>query len=155
MAIKVGAKVSGKVTGITNFGAFVKLENGKTGLVHISEISYKFIKNIHDVLKVGDTVTVKVLRIGNDGKISLSMKQAEPASVREKYFKNRRRFHRNHYHRGGRYHGHGHYHGRRNYHRKPNFHDLMSNFLKQSQSRMSVLKKNTEGKRGGRGGRRS
>ena len=158
MAIKVGAKVSGKVTGITNFGAFVKLENGKTGLVHISEISYKFIKNIHDVLKVGDTVTVKVLRIGHDGRISLSMKQAEPASEREKYFKNKRRFHHNHYHGHhyhGRYHGRGHYHGYRNYHRKPSFNDLMSKFLKQSQSRMSVLKKNTEGKRGGRGGRRS
>ncbi|XIF20517.1 MAG: RNA-binding protein S1 [Acetilactobacillus jinshanensis] len=96
MAIKVGAKVSGKVTGITSFGAFVTLSNGKTGLVHISEISDKFIKDIHDVLKMGDTVTVKVLKIGNDGKISLSMKRALPESERKEYFKKRREH--NHYH---------------------------------------------------------
>lgn len=171
MTIKVGAKVSGKVTGITNFGAFVKLEDGRTGLVHISEVSYKFVKDIHDVLKVGDTVTVKVLRIGDDGKISLSMKQAEPESEKEKHFKEHKKsfhhdhegghheggFHHGHHEHGGFHHGHGRHEGgfhHGGYHRKPSFNDLMSKFMKQSESRMSVLKKNTEGKRGGRGGRR-
>ncbi len=149
-AIKVGAKVSGKVTGIARFGAFVKLGNGQTGLVHISEISDRFIKDIHDVLKIGDTVTVKILRIGDDGKISLSMKQAKPAGERKRYFKNH--FHNNHNHYHG---GHGHYHGHRDYHRRPSFNNLMSKFLKQSENRLSVIRKNTEGKRGGRGGRRS
>ncbi|QBP18868.1 S1 domain-containing RNA-binding protein [Acetilactobacillus jinshanensis] len=172
MEIKVGAKVSGKVTGITSFGAFVTLADGKTGLVHISEISDKFIKDIHGVLKIGDTVTVKVLKIGDDGKISLSMKRALPESERKEYFKKRREhnherhehgehgehghghFHHGHNEHGYNY-GHGRYHGHNNYHRKRSFNDLMSKFLKQSQSRLSVIRKNTEGKRGGRGGRRS
>lgn len=61
MAVEVGSKVPGKVTGITNFGAFVDLGEGKTGLVHISEVSDSYIKDIHDVLTVGDEVTVKVM----------------------------------------------------------------------------------------------
>ena len=62
MAIEVGAKVSGKVSGITNFGAFVDLDDNQTGLVHISQISDKYIKDVHDVLAVGDEVTAKVTR---------------------------------------------------------------------------------------------
>ena len=50
MAIEEGAKVSGKISGITNFGAFVDLDDNQTGLVHISQISDRFIKDIHDVL---------------------------------------------------------------------------------------------------------
>ena len=65
MAIEEGAKVSGKISGITNFGAFVDLDDNQTGLVHISQISDRFIKDIHDVLSVGDTVTVKVMKIGS------------------------------------------------------------------------------------------
>ena len=61
MAIEVGAKVSGKVSGITNFGAFVDLDDNQTGLVHISQISDKYIKDVHDVLAVGDEVTAKVI----------------------------------------------------------------------------------------------
>lgn len=49
MAIEEGAKVSGKISGITNFGAFVDLDDNQTGLVHISQISDLFIKDIHDV----------------------------------------------------------------------------------------------------------
>ncbi|MGY5340744.1 S1 RNA-binding domain-containing protein, partial [Levilactobacillus spicheri] len=76
MAIEVGAKVTGKVSGITNFGAFVDLGDHKTGLVHISEISDGYVKDIHDVLSVGDEVTVKVLTVGDDGKIGLSIRKA-------------------------------------------------------------------------------
>ncbi|MGD1412401.1 S1 RNA-binding domain-containing protein, partial [Enterococcus faecium] len=50
MSIEVGAKLPGKVSGITNFGAFIDLGEGKTGLVHISEVSNGFVKDIHDVL---------------------------------------------------------------------------------------------------------
>ena len=63
MSIEVGAKLQGKVSGITNFGAFIDLGEGKTGLVHISEISNGFVKDIHDVLSVGDEVTVKVKNV--------------------------------------------------------------------------------------------
>lgn len=76
MSIEVGAKLSGKVSGITDFGAFVDLGDKKTGLVHISEVSNTFVKDIHEVLSVGDEVTVKVLSISDDGKIGLSIKKA-------------------------------------------------------------------------------
>ncbi|HAK1616214.1 TPA: S1 RNA-binding domain-containing protein, partial [Listeria monocytogenes] len=71
MSIEVGNKLQGKVTGITNFGAFVELEGGKTGLVHISEVADNYVKDINDILTVGDEVTVKVMNIGDDGKIGL------------------------------------------------------------------------------------
>ena len=73
MAVEIGTKVAGKVTGITKFGAFVELGDGKTGLVHISEVSDAYVKDIHDVLHVGEPVTVKVLSI-QDGKIGLSIR---------------------------------------------------------------------------------
>ncbi len=77
MSIEVGSIVEGRVTGITRFGAFVELENGKTGLVHISEVADAYVKDINDYLKEKDTVKVKVLNI-SDGKIGLSIKQANP-----------------------------------------------------------------------------
>ena len=73
MSIEVGAKVSGKVSEITNFGAFVDLDDNQTGLVHISQISNNYVKDIHDVLSVGDTVTVKVTKVGDDGKMRKSV----------------------------------------------------------------------------------
>ncbi|MFP3394122.1 S1 RNA-binding domain-containing protein, partial [Brevibacillus sp. SIMBA_076] len=57
MSIEVGSKVQGKVTGITHFGAFVELPNGKTGLVHISEVADSYVKDINEVLTVGQEVT--------------------------------------------------------------------------------------------------
>ena len=76
MSIEVGNILPGKVTGITNFGAFVDLGNRKTGLVHISEVSNSYIKDIKDVLTVGDEVQVKVMEIAGDGKVSLSIRRA-------------------------------------------------------------------------------
>ena len=70
--------VEGKVTGITKFGAFVELEPGKTGMVHISEVASTFVNDIKEHLKEGQTVKVKILSIGEDGKISLSIKKALP-----------------------------------------------------------------------------
>lgn len=78
MAVEIGAIVEGKVTGITNFGAFVELPDKSTGMVHISEVSATFIKDIHEKLSEGDTVTVKVLEINEKGKIALSIKKALP-----------------------------------------------------------------------------
>lgn len=78
MNLEVGMIVEGKVTGITNFGAFVDLENGKTGMVHISEVAPTYVNDIKDHLKEGQTVKVKILSIGDDGKISLSIKKALP-----------------------------------------------------------------------------
>jgi S1 RNA binding domain protein len=76
MQLEVGAILKGKVTGITSFGAFVQLENGSTGLVHISEVALEYVKDINDHLKENETVKVKVLSIDKEGKISLSIKKA-------------------------------------------------------------------------------
>ena len=77
MAIEIGSIQEGKITGIMNFGAFVSLPGGKSGLVHISEISNTFVKDIHDHLQVGQSVRVKVLDITEQGKINLSIKRAQ------------------------------------------------------------------------------
>ena len=76
MLLEVGKIYEGKVTGITKFGAFVDLGEGKTGMVHISEVASTFVKEITDHVSQGDTVKVKVLNIAEDGKISLSIKRA-------------------------------------------------------------------------------
>ena len=61
MSIEIGSKVQGKVTGITNFGAFVELPGGSTGLVHISEVADSYVKDVNDHLKIGDQIEVKVV----------------------------------------------------------------------------------------------
>lgn len=146
MSIEVGAKISGKISGITNFGAFIDLGEGKTGLVHISEVSNNFIKDINDVLKVGETVEVKVMSVGDDGKIGLSIRRASSEEVPERAPK--KEFNR----------------PQRKEYKKPvvqaapkknDFDSLMNSFLKDSDDRLTSLKRNTEGKRGGRGGRRN
>ena len=83
--IKIGTVMNGTVETLQNYGAFVKLENGLSGLVHVSQISQKRVKVPSDVLKVGDEVKVKIIGI-KDGKISLSMKALEtaPEEVEEK-----------------------------------------------------------------------
>lgn len=75
MQSKIGEVYDGKITGLTNFGAFVKLSNGESGMVHISEVASVYVKEIKDFLSEGQDVKVKVLAI-NENKISLSIKQA-------------------------------------------------------------------------------
>ena len=84
MQLENGKIVEGKVTGITKFGAFVDLGEGKTGMVHISEVAPTFVKEISDFLTQGQTVKVKILNIAPDGKISLSVKQALDPAPQEK-----------------------------------------------------------------------
>ena len=81
-AVKVGSIVTGTVESLQNYGAFVDLGDGLSGLVHISQISLKRIKSPADVLNVGDEVTVKIIGI-KDGKISLSMKALEEEKKEE------------------------------------------------------------------------
>jgi len=81
MPVTVGKIVEGTVTGITNFGAFIQLPEGKSGLVHISEISHDYVKKVSDYLNKGDKVKVKVLSVSDDNKISLSIRQAKPKST--------------------------------------------------------------------------
>lgn len=76
MVLEPGKIVTGKVTGISPFGAFVSLGDGKTGLVHISEVALTYVKNVSDFLKENDEVKVKIISVDKNGKISLSIKQA-------------------------------------------------------------------------------
>ena len=81
MEYEVGTVLEGKVTSITKFGAFVALEGGKSGLVHISEIANSYVNDVHDFLQEGQDVKVKLLAI-KDGKLDLSIKKALPTPER-------------------------------------------------------------------------
>ena len=76
MEFGVGSVVEGKVTGITKFGAFVGLPEGKSGLVHISEIAYSYVNDVKEHLKEGQEVKVKIIEIDENGRINLSIKKA-------------------------------------------------------------------------------
>ncbi|REE56388.1 S1 RNA binding domain protein [Paenibacillus taihuensis] len=180
MAIEVGAKLEGKVTGITHFGAFVDLSGGVTGLVHISEIADNYVKDVKDHLKIDDVVTVKVINVDKDGKIGLSIKQAVDRPEGSAPPQRERSGDRGPGGFGGRTGGpsgdRGPSGGGGGFNRqgggggggrpfnkagggkpgfgKPSFEDKVSRFLKDSEERMSSLKKNTESKRGGRGAKR-
>lgn len=136
MSIEVGNKLQGKVTGITNFGAFVELPGGSTGLVHISEVADNYVKDINEHLSVGDEVKVKVINVGKDGKIGLSIKKASDSYGRRS-------------NKGG---GKGRVGDRRE--RTETFESKMDRFLKDSEDRLASLKKHTESKRGGRGAKK-
>lgn len=124
--VEVGRKLEGKVTGITNFGAFVELPDGATGLVHISEIADKYVKDVHEFLTVNDVVKVKVIHVEDDGKIGLSIKQALEQKPRRQAPPKRRE----------------------------NFEDKMNKFLKDSEDRLTTLKRQIDTKRGGRGSKK-
>ena len=126
MSIEVGSKVKGKVTGITNFGAFVELEEKKTGLVHISEVADSYVKDINEYLTVGEEITVKVINVERDGKIGLSIKKAKDKPERQKSSREQ----------------------------TETFDAKMNRFLKDSEDRLASLKKHTESRRGGRGAKR-
>ncbi|WP_102029452.1 S1 domain-containing RNA-binding protein [Salirhabdus sp. Marseille-P4669] len=133
MSVEVGSKLHGKVTGITNFGAFVELPEGSTGLVHISEVADKYVKDINEHLKVGDEVEVKVINV-KEGKIGLSIKKAKESAGASKNQNS-----------GG---------GGNPRRRSESFEAKMNRFLKDSEDRLASLKKHTESKRGGRGARK-
>ncbi len=81
MQIEEGVIVSGKVTGLTDFGAFVELEGGKTGMIHISEVAPNYVKDIKEHLTIGQEVKAKVLTVSPEGKISLSIKKLNDRPV--------------------------------------------------------------------------
>ncbi len=82
MELEVGAILDGKVTGITNFGAFVSLPGGRSGLVHISEIAYSYVSEVSSFLQVGQDVKVKLIGIDESGRINLSIKRTQPQPAR-------------------------------------------------------------------------
>jgi len=148
MSVEVGSKVQGKVTGITNFGAFVELPDGSTGLVHISEVADSYVKDVNDHLKIGDQVEVKVIS-EKDGKTALSIKKAidRPEGQTTSYSQRPPR-------QGRADNRSKDFRSKGNFKPKESFEDKMNKFLKSSEENLSSLKRNTESKRGGRGGRR-
>lgn len=158
MQVEVGAVLEGKVTGLTNFGAFVSLPEGKTGMVHISEVAPTYVKDIHDYLTEDQTVKVKVMSVGEDGKISLSIRRVEdPDGVQQQQQRQQRPQRPSGPRRGT---------PRSNVWQgaKPqqpqesmSFEDMMSRFKQVSDEKMTDLKRSSEAKHGGfsrRGGGR-
>ena len=76
--VEVGEIYTGKVTRIMNFGAFVEVLPGKEGLCHISQLDFKRVEKVEDVVNIGDTIVVKVIKIDEKGRIDLSRKAALP-----------------------------------------------------------------------------
>ena len=149
MAFEKGQIVEGKVTGIMNYGAFVDLGDNTSGMVHISEVAPVFVKEIKDHLTVGQTVKVKILDIDEKGKISLSIKQAEPrpqgGSRRSGGFGGRQQ--------GGRG-GSDNYDWNRRQNSSDDFDDMLSKFMASSDEKISGMKKDSRRSRkgGGNGG---
>lgn len=131
MSVEVGGILDGVVTGLTHFGAFVQLPNGKVGLVHISEVADVFVRDIKDYLKANDRVRVKVLSYDDKGKIALSIRQANPNATPHRAFRREER---------------------RTVHMS--FEDKLARFLRESDERLSTLRRQHDGKRGGRGASR-
>jgi len=142
MSVSVGAIVEGVVTGITNFGAFVELPGGTTGLVHISEVADSYVKDVKDFLKEKDKIKVKIIHVDEKGKIGLSIKQVNPPKVtmNSKRERGNMNFNRE---RGNR--------GRIN---TESFEDKLQKFMKDSEEIQSAFRKSTDSKRGGRGSSR-
>ena len=126
MTLAAGNILEGTVVNITNFGAFVEIE-GKTGLVHISEVADSFVKDIREHLNEQDKVKVKVISIDDNGKISLSIKQAnvQKKSVKPIEIDWSAENKKSHSSSG-------------------NFEDIMSKFLKDSEERMQDVKRNQD-----------
>ena len=141
MAIEVGSIIEGKVSGIMPFGAFVALPDNKVGLLHISEASTTYIKDINEHFKVGDTVKVKVIKIDENGKISLSVKKAfEKRREDKKFIKEKS----NEPIRPADIDW-----GNKNQNGELSFEDMLSKFKQDSDERMLALKRSNDSKRSG------
>lgn len=142
VTLEIGSILEGNVVSITNFGAFVELPDGQTGLVHISEISDEYVKEIGDYLKKDDKVKVKVIGKNKKGKYDLSIKQLKaPEEKKEKLPppKKPRPF-RDSNQRSG-------FGGSSLKKNSEGFEEKLAQFLKDSEERQLDLKKNTEAKR--------
>lgn len=123
MQVEIGKVLEGKVTGITKFGAFIYIGDGKSGMVHISEISSTFVNNVSDYLHEGQMVKVKIVNITDNGKIALSMKQIESNNAKNQPSSKYKE-------------------------KSNNFEDMLAKFIQVSDERISDLRKMTESKRG-------
>ena len=135
MLVEEGKIVDGKVSGITNFGAFIELPEGKTGLVHISEVAEEYVTDIRAHLAENQEVKVKILSVEPNGKISLSIRKALP----KKTFGNKKAIEDN----------------KCKQSESLSFEDRLAKFMKDSDEKLHDLKRNFDSKRGSGGYRRS
>lgn len=143
MSLDIGSVVQGTVVGITNFGAFIELPDGATGLVHISEISNEYVKKVQDFLTRDDKVEVKIIGKNKKGKYDLSIKQVKTPVEEKPKVKSPRK---SKYHRDN----------SRKFEPKPavqqshkssTFEDKLAQFLKDSEQKQLDIKKKSEPKR--------
>ena len=134
MDLEVGALVEGVVTGLTKFGAFVSLPDNKSGMVHISEVSTEYVNDINDHLSKDQQVKVKIISIGDDGKISLSIRRASEAS-KPKTQKPQRNNRQQNVWQGQQ---------TKNSGEAMSFEDMMAKFKQDSEEKMSALKKSSD-----------
>jgi len=120
----VGKIVEGVISNVANFGAFVTLEHGESGLVHISEIANEFITDINNFVKVGDKVKVKILARNGKNKLELSIKQAKEKDVSEKVLFIHKKT------------------------KNSNFEDKLNSFLKKSEEKQVDIRRNLKNKQG-------
>ncbi len=160
MQSQEGTIYDGKITGLTTFGAFVKLSNGETGMVHISEVAPVYVRDIKEYLTEGQEVKVKVIGINEANKISLSIKQALPQSdtddAKKKQYPPKNRDNHN---QGGRDRAPRQNYDNRNSRRNSapsaplTFEDMMAKFKQESDEKMSALKRSGEQRSSRRGNR--
>ena len=156
MEPQVGSILEGKVTTITKFGAFVALDGGKSGLVHISEIANTYVNDVHDFVQEGQSVKVMVLSAEN-GKINLSIKKAlpqperaaAPRSPRPSQTPQPRTFHNNNNSHPGRTSVPRAQQPAQPVSAEQSFEDKLKQFLSSSEGKISDLNRNIDGKRGG------
>lgn len=134
MQLEIGTIVEGTVTGLTNFGAFVSLPDGKNGMVHISEVSTRYVTDIKDHLSEGQQVKVKVISMTDDGKIGLSIRKA----MEDEKPKRQQRP------RGNRPPNVWQGQPKTETNEKPSFEDMMAKFKQESDEKMSAFKKGSD-----------
>lgn len=155
MALEIGSVITGKVTSILKFGAFVALPENKSGMIHISEISHEYVNDINDVLSVGDEVTVKVIS-NEKGKIALSIKAnvEKPAPKPKQKPKPKPKSKQKPYVPAPKVTSPGDYQWESSRDENSSFEDMMSRFKRTSEDKMSDLKRGNEprgySRRGGR-----
>lgn len=147
MQLEVGMIFEGKVTGITKFGAFVELPDGRTGMVHISEVAPTFVNEIKDYLKEEQVVKVKVLAIKDD-KISLSIKKAIEQQPKRNNNGNNNRYQNQRPRQSSNRPGNFEWQDNKKSNEAISFEDMMSKFKQTSDEKMSDLKKINKNKRG-------
>ncbi|MDK2802235.1 MAG: S1 RNA-binding domain-containing protein [Oscillospiraceae bacterium] len=147
MQLDIGSIYDGRVTGITSFGAFVELAPGITGMVHISEVSVSYVKEVSDHLEVGQMVKVMILKMDDPKKISLSIKKTDILNTNTSNSENNNGFNKKSFNRNS---GRDRKFDSGSNHKKNDpvsFEDMLSKFKQNSDEKLCDLKKFMDNKR--------